>query len=457
MQLNGKNTSVAVHALLFLSFLYFVYLIVSVPEVQPIWNFFPDQNDYLRQSQMSLLSKSFYMPEPAQWFTPRAFTMSLMYKLAGSDPVNMFYFQKILYCFAVMLFVMAVSLLLEHPVLKLLAGVSLLFFFTWWAIVGWSNNILSESVSFSWFLIWAAFIVFYVKTLHQWLFVLLFPVTLLFSFTRDTWPYLLLLFHGMLMLLFVIKKQNVRNSVLLFVFTILVLVFQSQSVKAGQRDKLPVFNVIAGRIAQSDEHLKWFEERGMPQAEQLKADFRGIKVDTDQGKAIIYKRYVDSTYIPLFDWVVREGKSTYQKFLLTHFRYAILNDQTPEQLNRVFAFNTFAYYQRPYGFFHNANNVFPLFNVYVGLLMVLVCVRVWQLTRKDVYLLPMLFSLMMVANAYLSYNADTMEVERHMYLVPVAVELLSMLSLFMIIQYLISGGIKTIFASGKNSRKAQKT
>lgn len=406
---------------------------------------------------MSLFSKSFFIPEPALWFTPRAFTMPLMYKLAGSDPVSMFYFQKGFYCFAVMLFVLAFIRQIDHALLKLISGISLLFFFTWWAIVGWSNNILSESISFSWFLIWAACIIFYITSSKLVWYVLLFPVTLLFSFTRDTWPYLLLLFYVMLALWFALNKQKLIKSALLVVFTFMLLIFQSYTVKVGQRDKLPVFNVIAGRIAQSDEHLKWFEERGMPQVSQLKADFRGVNVDANEGRAIIYKRYVDSTYLPLFDWVVREGKSTYQMFLLTHFRYAILNDQTPEQLKRVFAYNTYAYYQKPYGFFHNANNVFPLFNVYAGLLLVLICIRIRQLTQKNIYLLPALFSVITAANAYLSYNADTMEVERHMYLVPVMVELFSMVALFLTLQFLFSSKMNLQLLFGKNSGKAQKT
>ncbi len=257
--------------------------------------------------------------------------------------------------------------------------------------------------------------------------------------------------------LFIFKKQNILNAGVLVVFTFLILIFQSYTVKVGQRDKLPVFNVIAGRISQSDEHLKWFEEKGMPQVSQLKADFRGIKVDSQEGKSIIYKRYVDSTYTPLFEWVVKHGKSTYQKFLLTHFQYAILNDQSPEQLNRVFAYNTYAYYQRPYGFFHNANNVFPLFSVYSGLILLIFCLRIWQITSKDFYLLPMFFSVMMTANAYLSYNADSMEVERHMYLVPVTTELFSMFALFLLLHFLFSAKNNVWLLFGKNSGKAQKT
>jgi hypothetical protein len=54
-----------------------------------------------------------------------------------------------------------------------------------------------------------------------------------------------------LAVLFAMNKQNVIRTAVLVVFTLMLLVLQSYTVKAGQRDKLPVFNVITGRIAQA--------------------------------------------------------------------------------------------------------------------------------------------------------------------------------------------------------------
>ncbi len=142
-----------IYSLILFGFIFFCYVILDIPAIDPIWNFFADPQDYLRQSNYPLFSKEFYIPEPAMWFTPRPFTVPLFYKLAGSEPERMLYFQKAFYCFSVGVFVVCVLRFLAHHVLKLVMALVLFFFFTWWNIVGWSNNILSESISFSFFLL----------------------------------------------------------------------------------------------------------------------------------------------------------------------------------------------------------------------------------------------------------------------------------------------------------------
>ncbi len=140
-----------IYSLILFGFIFFTYVILDIPAIDPIWNLFADPQDYLRQSKYSLFSKEFYIPEPAQWFTPRPFTVPLFYKLAGSEPEQMLYLQKIFYCLSVGVFVVSVLRYVTHYFLQLLVSLALFFFFTWWNIVGWSNNILSESISFSFF------------------------------------------------------------------------------------------------------------------------------------------------------------------------------------------------------------------------------------------------------------------------------------------------------------------
>lgn len=418
-----------IYSLILFGFIFFCYVILDIPAIDPIWNFFADPQDYLRQSNYPLFSKEFYIPEPAMWFTPRPFTVPLFYKLAGSEPERMLYFQKAFYCFSVGVFVVSVLRFLAHHVLKLVMVLVLFFFFTWWNIVGWSNNILSESISFSFFLLWlSALFGFIVKRNWVWT-ILLMSITLFFSFTRDTWPYLILMSFVGIALFDAYNKHLSRKMIVLVMFSLVLFVFQGHTVSVGKRSALPVFNTLAGRIVQNEEHLNWFVKEGMPQADQLRSDFKGIAIDTQDGKQVLYKRYTDSTYTVLFDWVKENGKSKYQKFLITHFQYFILNDQTLQQLDRIFAYNHYGYYQVPQKFFHNADNVFPLFNSYVALVLVLVCVIMWYKFREIHLLFPAFICMLLIANVYLSYNADTMEVERHLYITRIGIEMMSLLSL----------------------------
>lgn len=425
-----------VNFIILFGFFFFAKVLLDVPEISPIWERYSDPSDYLIQSEKDFFSTDFFAPRPGKWLTPRPFTVPLMYKIAGSEPNRMVMFQKLFYCFCVFAFILALLRFLKNAYLKILAAFIFLFYFTWWAIVGWSNNILSESISLSYFILWLAMVMAYYRNRNTLKLILLMLISILLSFTRDTWPYLILFFFLMMLILdFVLKRKKRGASISLVLFSIVLFAFQSYTVNVGERSVLPVFNNLAGRIAQNDEHLNWFKERGMPQAEQLQKDFKGIHVDSYEGKSVIYIRYNDSTYTELFKWVRLNGKSMYQKFLFTHFKYFILNDQSLEQLRRIFAYNTYAYYLPPYQFFHNANNVFPIFNVYVGLIFVFMCIYFWYKNREFYLLLPAIFSLILFANVYLSYNADTMEVERHLYLTTIGIELISMLSLVFIGNY----------------------
>ncbi len=259
-------------------------------------------------------------------------------------------------------------------------------------------------------------------------------VTVFFSFTRDTWPYLILMGFVSVAVFDAYHKQLSRHSIALVIFSVVLFVFQSHTVSVGKRSALPVFNTLAGRIVQNEDHLQWFVKEGMPQADQLRADFKGVAIDTQEGKQVLYKRYTDSTYTELFDWVKANGKNNYQKFLITHFQYLVLNDQSLTQLDRIFAYNHYGYYQGPQKFFHNADNVFPVFNLYVTLFLVLACMFAWYKVRNIYLLFPAFIALILFANVYLSYNADTMEVERHLYITRIGTELVSFLSLGFLFQ-----------------------
>ena len=52
----------------------------------PRWKDFNDPADYLQQSKIPLSSREFYAPHQQGTFFPRAFTVPLFYKLAGSKP-----------------------------------------------------------------------------------------------------------------------------------------------------------------------------------------------------------------------------------------------------------------------------------------------------------------------------------------------------------------------------------
>lgn len=440
-----KSVSTAnwiIYSLFLLCYIYFCYLIIFTTKNEGLWNFFPDSNDYITQSKSSLLSLDFYSPKPAQWFSPRPFTIPLFIKFAGSDPFTMLYLQRCFYCVCVLVLVLVLSCFITNNFLKIIFQLLMLYFFTMWEIVGWSNNVVSEFMSTSLMFLWFAIIILYYKKPDILRFIGLIIVSILLSFTRDTWPYIILVFAVLNFIVFKLQKKHSKLNVVFLAFAISIFLVQNITSNIGERYKLPVFNSIVGRVAQNDEYLAWFKERGMPITDSIVKDFRGIDVDSETGRSIIYKKYQDSLYAKLFEWVKKDGKSYYTKFVVTHPDYFFMMDQTTEQVERIFCtkLNRFGYYQYPEGFFLYSDGFFPFFNIWICLLLTIGMAIIFKLTRDAIYIFPLLLVIMFTVNVMLSYNADTLEVNRHLYTTQIIVEFICFIS----IPYLIDQFIKRI-------------
>ncbi len=433
------NTSRAYFTVLIISIIWFLKIVVVVPQVQPIWNLYWDTNDYRLQSQSSLLSADFYAPQPRRWFSPRPFTMSLMYKLVDSDMFEMVLFQKYFYCLSVIALIVVINNYLKNYLVRSINSVFLLFFFTWWNMVGWSGNVSSESISISFLFLWIANILWYYQSYSRFSIICLIFTTILFSFTRDNWPYIVLIFFIVnFAITFFYDKSKTKVNILFISFAICLFAAQNYTSKRGERSVMPVFNSIIVRISQTDKYLEWFKEQGMPDVEEVKADFKNIDVSTNQGVEKVYAVYEDSLYPKLLKWVKDKGVSTYQKFIITHPGYFFFEDQTSAQLERIFMYDIGGYYPKsPGGFFENADNFFPVFNNYVFILLMLICIFIFYKTKSIIDLMPAILGCLFILNTMILYNADAMEVKRHMFMTVTCREFPCILALFIIINYFI--------------------
>lgn len=437
--MSNKAKNLLYWLLVGLSSLYFSYIIINAP-VDEEGFFFPDTADYVTQSRLGF-TEGFFAPPATKYgvLHPRAFTVPLLYKFAADNKPSQTMMQKIVYCICVLSFIFSISLFSRNKILKLILHFVLLFFFSWWNIVGWSTILVSESLSISFLLLWLAAIAWNYYFDSKWSIALLLTVTVLFSFTRDSWPYVILLFFFLNFFIYYFSgKKNTRVNVLLFIFSMGLFALQNYSVNRGERSVLPVFNSIAGRVSQQQEYINWFSEKGMPQTQQVVADFRGVDVDSIRGRQIVYKRYYDSTYNELFDWIKRDGKSVYTKFLLTHWPYFFLTDQSKIQKEKIFATNIKGYHAMPQSEFLVADSIFPIFNLYFVVILVVVCFYFFIRSKRIGYLLPAVIAVLNIANALIVYNADALEVERHMFITGICTELTGILGIWLITEYAVS-------------------
>lgn len=342
--------------------------------------------------------------------------------------------QKITYCFSVIILIFSILNYLSNKWIKILSLYLLLYFFTWWNIVGWTGNILSESLSMSLLFLWFSIILLYYRSQSFTNLFLLIGVSIFLAFTRDTWPYIILAFSIINLFFFIFYKNiSIKKNFVIFIFSIALFCIQNSTSNLGERYKLPVFNSIVGRISQNNDYIQWFKKEGMPMTENITKDFRGISIDEHENRQKVYSKYNDSTYTKLFSWILRDGKVTYQKFLLTHWSYFFLFDQSEKQNKRIFCSNLSEYIQTPKGFYLNADKTFPYFTLSSTIFFLVIICFLLIKKREKILFFPILLFFLFTINALISYNADALEVKRHLFITQIVLEFINIISLILII------------------------
>ena len=422
----------------FFLFLVILSLNLGLRSDPKYWDYCMDVKDYLFQSNQSVFSQDFFFPKQ---INSRPFTVPLLYKIAGSQPDSIVRMQEIIHSLSVLFLVYALLLFVKKEAVKYLLIFFIYFLMSWWNILGWTLQLLSESLIISLLFCWiASFLLFYKKRKTHWL-ILHLIITILLSNTRDSWPYLLVAFYLMITVFsFIWDKFLFRRSLLFVVVSASLLYYQQYAAGLGSRYRLPVANSIMIRVIPDEKYTEWFEKQGMPCTGYLKRTFPHIDAETTEDVDKIYLSYIDTTLAPFFTWSANEGRSIYTKFLLTHPAYAFLLKETGPKLNRIlsYTYELYHYYPvEPQGYSISATRLFPLFHVlWIPVLCILLIV-IFRADRQLIYLIPVFISVMFLFNALLMYNADALEVERHMMLNNIVVQFVCFWSLGLILDFVI--------------------
>jgi hypothetical protein len=413
------------HQINVLLFLITLYLNLMVQWDPKIWQYFPDTNDYLRQSNISFFSKDFFFTKPTPGFYPRPFTIPLCYKLAGSKGETIVQMQKFMHSLSVFVLVFALLLLLKTGISRYILMFFIYFLMSWWNILGWTTQLLSESLSMSFLFLWiATFMLYYVRRKPGYL-VIHALVTILFSFTRDSWPYILVMFYLLLILVaWLWERPVLKGFGIMLLVSLAIFVVQERSSAIGERTKLPVMNNILMRVAAEPANYDWFVIKGMPMGGVLRQQYPGLNISDDSYRIKVYDTYLHPEYKPFRDWAAEKGKGLYTRFLITHPSYFFLLKEPACNLKRILAVNLH-YTMVMNGYSKYAETFFPIFSPLSFLVLALLLLWAYGRTRKPVLLLPLVFCVIFLLNVFLIYNADSLEVERHLFITMIMVQLLS--------------------------------
>lgn len=368
----------------------------------------------------------------------RPFTVPLIYKLAGSDFNTLLNLQGGIYCCCVFFFVSRIVLIIRRIYLRVYIIPLLYFVFSWWNIVGWVNQGLSEFLCFSFFLLWLSFILLFLQRPNILVFIFLIVITVLFSFTRDTNPYFIVVTSFLLLFLSLTKQQFTIGYFVLYAFISIVLFFiQQKTVDTGERYRLSLYHNITLRVSKNSDYLNWFKERGLPLTDLIQSNFKDFNPKSKEDVTKLYQTYNDSTYKPVFDWITNGGKKMYITFLLTHPEYLMLLDQSKKERERIFCYNLIPYIGGGFhGYFQIPNAILPLFNIWFMVLFFVLLMYFYFRSASEIskYIIPILLTVLTTCNIFLSYNAEAMEVERHMMFNRVCIEIMAWISLFILLE-----------------------
>ncbi len=438
------------HWINFTLFIITFVLSVSIKIDPPLWPGFADPYDYIYQSEISLTNKSFYFPERIDDFDPRPFTTPLFYKIANSRAERIIFLQQLMHSLSTLFLCFVILLFLRNIYSKILFVVFWYFLMSWWNILGWTHMLLSESLSISFLFIWIAsfLLLLHKKSVYTFSFHLL--VTLLFSFTRDSWPYVLVLFYILYTLISIKwQKRYLHYMIGLIVFSSIVFIVQQKSAQIGHRHRLPVINNIVFRILPNDEYLQWFSDKGMPSAEALKESYSIMDNWKD-----VYPLYNDTSYVEFGEWAGNEGKNVYAEFLLTHPSFLFLLEDNPEDIKRMLSYN-FGYTGSCKGYSCISQSFFPFFSLISILILNVFLLFLFIKEKRVVWIFPTVLMIIFAFNAFLLYTADSLEQERHLFITNIMIQFLGILLVAFILdsEYLSNCLNKLKIHKRKNSNK----
>ena len=112
---------------------------------------------------------------------------------------------------------------------------------------------------------------------------------------------------------------------------VLVAGLSMTSALVGHRDLVPLADVFAARILGYPDRVDWFDDHGMPQADEIRE--AGSNIGPDAGTRILELGRNDPKWAEWWDWLESDGKATWVRFALENPTYIFLEPmKDPERV-----------------------------------------------------------------------------------------------------------------------------
>lgn len=432
------SSSLFLFTFYFIGIVFFLYQIIVVSKIEPVWDNFPEAIDFFTQSKERLSNLSFYAPESGLYFQAKPFATALIYKLADSDPYKMIMMQKLLYASCTIMFSLIVVFFLDSFIMKIVSFYLFLFMFSWFSISGWTNTIMNETTSVSMLFLWMGFLFLYLLRNSYTITTLFCVITLFFCFSGQYWSFMALI-ASLIIALYNYKYRNLHLSknIFVLVFCIFVFYLQQKSVQIGNTNKLTTYSNLVNRVNLSSKNLNWFLENGMPSVDLINENNKTKSLSEFELRKYIIKEHDNPNFKKFIDWCASDGNFVYWKFILTNPSYLFLQDIDNEKLSYLTKINYKEYFVYTSKKSDLTERYLPFFGLYFLLFMTIVLIVLFYYSRSLIYLLPLFFIILFSINSIIVFNSNFNSVNRHLYINEILVQILSLFSILFFINYFI--------------------
>jgi hypothetical protein len=356
----------------------------------------PDSAGYQVVSSLQVSSLQF-------WHTLflgfRPFTVPLFYWLCGSDVVFV-KFQQLMLFGSWLVFSVSMAALFDNKALSRTVLFVLLFGVFSENILFWDKAILSETLSISFGLLWLSMLPILSDNLNKLTVAAFIVVTLLFANCRDTNLFIILLSIPYLICL-LWKPATKKFCLMLVMFLLVISYLQTMRENMNTAWLFPLENITAHRILNDPDYTSFFARQGMPIEQSLVGQTN--------------KNANDIKSTALKEWLQVNGKTAYEKFMVTNPRYdfALFTNY-----NLFFNFNLYDRYATVkknyiYAFFANLSFLNSYF-LFFGILGVFLLGMIYRKIIADkIAILGIFCVLDGVLNVMICYLGDAMEIKRH--------------------------------------------
>ena len=405
-----------------------------------------DAQGYYHLSKVPFFSTDF-------WMGMRPMGYPLFIKLFNSNPNLVMAVQSLFYLFSWSFFSIYLYNKAKNKLFGLVSGVGVLFLVIHPSISAWTHHVLTESLTFT-LIVWIfVFLYEFLMSREKKNIFFLLLVLVFYSTIRDVNAYYVVFFIAVFLVLlfykYISKLYFITASIILlssFIFSDYTanhscntianneqMTFQSDGKTIANRWVFPFMNIMGRVVLNNPTLFEYMKNEGMPINDAL----------LKQKNAWGGQGWYDNPDLQNFrDWVVKSGKSTYTKFLITHpsytfgrlylHRHHVFHYNMMEQ--KWFYVNYLPGYKPDNIFTYSAVNNIIIYK-YLFLFMAVI-VFFSLIVRKNIlniHTIPILILLLPIGLlSVVTYHGDAVDLSRHTLIIPFLIKITILMLIYVL-------------------------